>query len=55
MPDDGVKSFRAPDEVVRLPKFTAEIVVAGELTMSRLVAEPGWRWSEHMRPSVGGE
>ena len=27
----------------------------GELTMSRLVAEPGWRWSEHVRPSVGGE
>ena len=21
--------------------------------MSRLVAEPGWRWSEHVRPSVG--
>ena len=55
MPDSEVKSFRAPDEVVRLPKFTAEIVVQGELTMSRLVAEPGWRWSEHLRPSVGGE
>ena len=55
MPDPGVKSFRAPDEVVRLPKLTAEIVVLGELTMSRMVAEPGWRWSEHVRPSVGGE
>ena len=55
MPGSEVRSFRAPDEVVRLPKLTAEIVVQGELTMSRLVAEPGWRWSEHLRPSVGGE
>ena len=55
MPKSEIKSFRSPDEVVRLPKLTAEIVVQGELTMSRLVAEPGWRWSEHLRPSVGGE
>jgi class 3 adenylate cyclase len=55
--ESTVKSFRAPDEVVRLPKMTADIVVLGELTMSRLVAEPGWRWSEHVRPRyvVGDE
>jgi len=55
MEDFGIKSFRAPDEVVRLPKLTAEIVEFGELTVSRTISEPGWRWSEHMRPSVGGE
>lgn len=55
MANPGVKSFGAPDEVVRLPKLTAHIVELGELTVSRTVSEPGWRWSEHVRPSVGGE
>jgi class 3 adenylate cyclase len=49
------KSFNEPDEVVRLPKLTAEIVEVGEVTASRLVTEPGWRWSEHVRPQVGGD
>lgn len=49
------KTFVRPDEVVRLPKLTASIVELGELTVSRTVSEPGWRWSEHVRPSVGGD
>jgi len=55
MSESVLKSFRAPDEVVRLPKLTAELVELGELTVSRTTSEPGWRWSEHVRPSVGGE
>ncbi len=55
MADAQHKSFREPDDVVRLPKMTAHLVEIGELTVSRLVQEPGWRWSEHVRPSVGGE
>lgn len=55
MSDPAPKSFRAPDEIVRLPKLTAELVQVGELTVSRTVSEPGWRWSEHVRPSVGGD
>ena len=55
MPDAGVKSFAAPDEVVRLPKLTSHLVDLGELTVARIVSEPGWRWSEHVRPQVGGD
>lgn len=55
MPEIVRKSFDEPDEVVRLPKLTAYIVEIGDLTVSRTVGEPGWRWSEHIRPSVGGE
>lgn len=55
MPNDEVKSFREPDEVVRLPNLTAELVELGELTLSRTTSEPGWRWSEHVRPRVGGD
>lgn len=49
------KSFRAPDEVVELPKLTARIVELGELTLSIETVEPGWSWSEHVRPRVGGD
>jgi len=55
MPDDAVKSFRRPDEVVRLPKLTARLVELDELTLAYEVVEPGWRWSEHVRPRVGGD
>jgi hypothetical protein len=51
----AAKSFRSPDEVVHLPKMTAELVEVGELTVSRITSEPGWRWADHVRPRVGGE
>ena len=55
MVDFHWKSFDAPDQVLRLPKLTAELVEVGELTVGHLVTQPGWRWSEHVRPTVGGE
>ena len=44
-----------PDEVITFPKITASLVDLGDLTVGWFVAEPGWRWSEHNRPKVGGE
>ncbi len=55
MPDSAFKSFHTPDEVVSLPRLTANLVELGELTLSRMVTDVGWRWSQHVRPSVGGE
>ncbi|HSI98663.1 MAG TPA: adenylate/guanylate cyclase domain-containing protein [Gaiellaceae bacterium] len=55
MANSVIRSFRTPDEVVRLPKLTARLVELGELTLGYEVTEPGWRWSEHVRPSVGGD
>jgi class 3 adenylate cyclase len=48
-------SLDAPDEVIEFPKITARLVELGDLTIAMLVSEPGWRWSEHNRPKVGGE
>ena len=31
------------------------MVEIGGMTVSRTVQEPGWRWSEHVKPVVGGE
>jgi class 3 adenylate cyclase len=49
------KSLDAPEEVITFPKITASLVELGDLTVGLFVSEPGWRWSEHNRPRVGGE
>jgi hypothetical protein len=49
------KSFEKPDDVVDFPSIRSRIVELGDLTVGELVSEPGWRWSEHVRPVVGGE
>ena len=49
------KSFDRPDEVVEFPGVSANLVELGDLTVGRMVNEPGWRWSTHVRPTVGGE
>lgn len=49
------KSFADPDDVVEFPKIRSRIVELGDLTVGELVSEPGWRWSEHVRPTVGGD
>jgi class 3 adenylate cyclase len=30
-------------------------VDVGDLTVGRIVTQPGWRWSTHVRPHVGGD
>src|SRR5690349_25097992 len=37
----------------RSQKGSASTVRIGELVVGRLVLEPGWRWSEHVRPIAG--
>src|SRR5262245_65989347 len=48
-------SLDQPSEVISFPKITASLVELGDLTVGLFVSEPGWRWSEHNRPTVGGE
>jgi class 3 adenylate cyclase/quercetin dioxygenase-like cupin family protein len=47
------KRFDHPDEVRTVDKARIELVELGELTVGRSVFEPGWRWSEHVRPIAG--
>jgi class 3 adenylate cyclase len=49
------KNLRTPDETIRLPGITEDLVDLGDLTVGRSVQEPGWRWSTHTRPIVGGD
>jgi quercetin dioxygenase-like cupin family protein len=47
------KSLDAPDETRPFEKGKAEIVTLGGMTVGRAVLEPGWRWSEHVKPIAG--
>jgi len=47
------KRFDKPDEVRTVEKASIELVNLGEAVIGRTVFEPGWRWSEHVKPIVG--
>jgi hypothetical protein len=49
------KNFDDADEVIDLPLLREEVVEVGGFVVGREVTEPGWRWSEHTMPVVGGE
>jgi class 3 adenylate cyclase len=44
------KRFDKPDEVRTVEKGRVELVELGELAVGRATFEPGWRWSEHVKP-----
>jgi hypothetical protein len=46
----AIKRFDAPDERREFPLGSFELVTLGGMTVGRAVLEPGWRWSEHVRP-----
>ena len=47
------KSFNTPDETRTLPKTKVEVVKVGDVTLMRATFEPGWKWSEHVKPTAG--
>jgi class 3 adenylate cyclase len=49
------KNLGDPDETIELPGVVQHQVDLGDLTVGRVVHEPGWRWSTHVRPEVGGD
>lgn len=55
MPDPVSKSLDRPEETIEFPSAVATMVELGDLTIGQIVTEPGWRWSTHIRPKVGGE
>lgn len=44
------KYFGAPDEVRSFPKGKLELVNIGDGVVGKLTLEPGWKWSEHVKP-----
>ncbi len=56
MPKLLSKSLGSPDEVRRFTdKGQVEIVKLEDITVGRASMEPGWKWSEHVKPTAGTE
>src|SRR5215467_6121161 len=49
------KNFAAADETRRPDKTTVETVGLGPVKAARFTLEPGWRWSQCIKPVAGTE
>ena len=49
------KSFGSPDETRPFTNGQAEILNVGGAAIGRLVLQPGWRWSNDVKPIAGTE
>ncbi|HET8776145.1 MAG TPA: adenylate/guanylate cyclase domain-containing protein, partial [Candidatus Limnocylindria bacterium] len=47
------KSLDEPDETLTFPFGISQNVRMGEMVVGRLVQQPGWRWSEQIKPIAG--
>ena len=47
------KTFATPDETRQFPNGHAEILNVGGAAIGRLVFQPGWRWSNDVKPIAG--
>ena len=47
------KSFAAPDETRAFDYGALDLLQIGGAEIGRLTLQPGWRWSEHVKPLAG--
>ena len=52
MADLESKSLDAPEEERRFANGGADLVTVGGATIGRFTFQPGWRWSESVKPIV---
>ena len=53
MTDVILKRFEHPDETREFALGKFEAVTIGGVTIGRATYQPGWKWSEHVRPIAG--
>ena len=44
------KNLSSPDETRSFPKGRVELVTLEGITFGRATLEPGWKWSDHVKP-----
>src|SRR5436853_4092833 len=49
------KSFTTPDETRSFDYGALDLLQIGGAEIGRLTLQPGWRWSEHVKPLAGTE
>ena len=48
-----VRRMDAPDETRTPDRTTLEVVALGDANLARMTLQPGWRWSECIKPIAG--
>lgn len=48
------KSLNAPDQVLNMEHGKVDIVEIAGAGVGRATFQPGWKWSDHEKPVVGG-
>jgi len=49
------KAFDAPDETRTFEQGKLDVLKIGGSEIGQLTLQPGWRWSEHVKPIAGTE
>lgn len=49
------RNFDEPDEVIEVEKVNAKVISLRGINLAHDTHQPGWRWSEHVKPLVGTE
>lgn len=49
----AAKSLESPEETRRFPHGHVDLVTLGDTTAGRAEFEPGWRWSNDVKPIAG--
>ena len=47
------KTFSTPDETREFPHGKVELLNVGDGSVGRIVVQPGWRWSNDVKPIAG--
>jgi len=50
-----VRNLRSPDETRTFPNGKMDLAHVGDVTIGLGEFQPGWRWSESVKPIVGGD
>jgi len=49
------KNFAQPDETRSFERGVMDLLAIGGSEIGRLTLQPGWRWSDHVKPLAGTE
>jgi hypothetical protein len=49
------RNLEAPEEIRRFPGGKVELVTMGDMTFGKGTFQPGWKWSESLKPIVHTE